>query len=225
MAQHRPAASSVVEDYLLAIYSIQSEGRPVIAARLAETLGVTAPTVTATVRRLVKEGLVEAGGRREIELTAEGLERAEFMVRRHHLAERFLVDVLGVPWHLVHEEAHRLEHGISPDVERRLAAWLGQPATCPHGNPIPGQPAQTDLIPLDSLPPGSNVVVERILERAEDDESFMEFLYNHQLRPGAEVRVVRTEPFNQTLRVEVAGQEVTLGSQAASSLWVRPVGT
>lgn len=221
MAQHRVPTSSVVEDYLLAIYSMASEGKPVIAARLAETLGVTPPTVTATVRRLSREGLVEAGGRREISLTERGLKQAEFMVRRHHLAERFLADVLRVPWHRVHEEAHQLEHGISPDVERRLAAWLGEPATCPHGNPIPGHTQQADLVPLDSLPAGSEAVVERILEHAEDDSAFLEFLDRHQLRPGARLRVVRTESFNQTVRIQVNGQEVALGANAAHNLWVR----
>ena len=220
MAHHRAPTSSVVEDYLLAIYSMASEGKSVIAARLAETLGVTPPTVTATVRRLSREGLVEAGGRREIRLTERGLERAEFMVRRHHLAERFLADVLQVPWHQVHEEAHQLEHGISPDVERRLAAWLGEPATCPHGNPIPGHSQRADLVPLDSLPAGTDAVVERILEHAEDDSSFLEFLDRHHLRPGARLHILRTEAFNQTVRVRVNGIEVALGAHAAHNLWV-----
>jgi DtxR family Mn-dependent transcriptional regulator len=201
-----------------------SEGKPVIAARLAETLGVTPPTVTATIQRLSKDGLVEAGGRREIRLTERGLRQAEFMVRRHHLAERFLADVLQIPWHQVHEEAHRLEHGISPEVERRLAAWLGQPRTCPHGNPIPGQGQRTDLVPLNSLPEGSDAVVERILEHAEDDSSFLEFLDRHRLRPGAQVRVLRSEPFNQTVRIVVDGNEVALGTHAAINLWVRRAG-
>lgn len=222
MAHHRAPISSVVEDYLIAIYSMASEGKPVIAARLAEALGVTPPSVTATIRRLAKDGLVEAGGRREIRLTEKGRNLAEFLVRRHHIAERFLADVLKVPWHHVHEEAHRLEHGISPDVERRLNTWLGSPSTCPHGNPIPGHAPPTNLVPLDRLPPGSTAVLERILEQAEDDPAFLEFLDRHQLRPGADVRVVRAEPFNRILRLEVAGSEVTIGTRAASTLWVRP---
>jgi DtxR family Mn-dependent transcriptional regulator len=222
LATHRAPTSSVVEDYLLAIYSMVIEGRPVIAARLAETLGVTPPTVTATIRRLSKEGLVEAGGRREIRLTEQGRARAEFMVRRHHLAERFLADVLKVPWSRVHEEAHQLEHGISPDVEQRLSAFLGHPATCPHGNPLPGTTIATNLLPLDQLAPGDSAVLERVVEQAEDDESFLEFLDRNGMRPGVLLNLVRVESFNQAVCVRVAGTDVMLGARAASSIWVLP---
>jgi DtxR family transcriptional regulator, iron-dependent repressor len=223
VAAHRAPASSVLEDYLLAIYSMVSEGRPVIAARLAESLGVTPPTVTATVGRLRKEGLVEAGGRREIELTTEGLARAEFLVRRHHLAERFLADVLDVPWSRVHEEAHQLEHGISPDVEQRLAAWLGHPTTCPHGNPLPGAAEPPNLVALDRLEPGTRARLDRVLEQAEDDESFLEFLDRNGLRPGACLRLVRVESFNQALCVQTDGVDVILGARAAANIWVQPL--
>src|SRR5437660_10312818 len=124
--------SKTVEDYLLNIYTMSSEGRSVIAARLAETLGVAPPTVTATLHRMTKQGLITVSRQKEVGLTELGLAEAETMVRRHRLAERLLIDILGLDCADVHEEAHRFEHAISPRVEERILPVLGDPATCPH---------------------------------------------------------------------------------------------
>lgn len=213
----------VIEDYLLLIYSMESDGRPVIAARLAEALGVKAPTVTQTLQRLQKDGLLETGGRR-ISLTARGRAEAEFVARRHRLAECFLADVLGFPWHQVHEEAHVFEHGITPEIERRMRAFLGYPRTCPHGSPLPGEAALplAALTPLSKASAGRRWVVDRILEQAEDDLPLMAFLGEHGLKPGAQVAVEELAGYNGTVTARVDGERVVLGLRAADVVLLRP---
>jgi DtxR family Mn-dependent transcriptional regulator len=134
----RPTAT--VEDYLQEIYDAHEQGKPVIAARLAERIGVASPTAWATLQRMQRDGLVELADRRDVRLTARGKDAAESIKRRHFLAERLLVDILGLDWADAHEEAHRIEHAVSPLVEERIMALLGNPTTCPHGNPFPGLP-------------------------------------------------------------------------------------
>ncbi|MBF8255052.1 MAG: metal-dependent transcriptional regulator [Deltaproteobacteria bacterium] len=146
-----PKITKTLEDYLKAIYILAEESEPVIAARMAAEAGVSASTIFATLRRLEKDGYVTINRRKEIHLTVEGRNIAEKIVRRHFLTERFLTDLLGLDWVKAHQEAHRLEHAISQEVEERLAKLLNNPTTCPHGNPIPGasQNALTKTIPLN----------------------------------------------------------------------------
>ena len=134
MAQRSPA----VEDYLETIYELEESGIPPMRARLVERLGVSAPTVSETVARLGREGYLTLDDQRVLRLTESGLSAATAVMRRHRLAERLLVDVIGLEWEKVHREADRWEHAISADVEEKLVELLGDPATCPHGNPIPG---------------------------------------------------------------------------------------
>src|SRR5438270_4261172 len=133
-AQHSPA----VEDYLETIFELEESGVPVMRARLVERLGVSAPTVSETVARLEREGFLALDAQRLVRLTDRGRSAATGVMRRHRLAERLLVDVLQVPWHQVHEEAHRLEHAISETLEPYLVKVLGDPGTGPYCNPIPG---------------------------------------------------------------------------------------
>src|SRR5580704_14617757 len=136
--QHSPAEyHPPVEEYLETMLSLAEEGVPVIQARIAERLGRSAPSVSEMLERLIDDGYVSRHGRR-LDLTESGRALAEKVVRKHRLAERLLVDVIGLEWHKVHREAGRWEHVISDDVEARLVELLGDPATCPHGNPIPG---------------------------------------------------------------------------------------
>src|SRR5437660_12057359 len=131
--------SATVEEYLETIYNMSAEDEVVIGARLAEKFDVSAPTVTEMLKRLVRDGYIEMDIKRQVTLTEEGNRAAEAVLRRHRLTERFLVDMLGMQWHQVHEEACRLEHFISGTVEARVISTLSKPTTCPHGNPIPGQ--------------------------------------------------------------------------------------
>src|SRR3990170_7469093 len=142
-----------VDDYLQAIYSLEGEGDTVISARLARRMRVTPPTSWATVRRMHRDGLVSLNTKKVIKLTPKGLELAEDIVRRHRLAERFLVDVMGLGWAEAHEEAHHFEPAITPRLEARIFALARNPTTCPHGSPIPGTGGKVapDLALLDSL--------------------------------------------------------------------------
>ena len=149
------------EEYLEAILEIEEEGTIPIRARLVERLGLSAPAVSETVNRLVDHGYAELIDDRSLRLTDEGREVATSIVRRHRLAERLLVDVIGLEWEKVHKEADRWEHAISADVEAKLVLLLGDPATCPHGNPIPGSSHKVEgpaSVPLIQMQPGPVIV-------------------------------------------------------------------
>lgn len=217
--------TATVEDYLQVIYNRVRDGKTVIAARLAEKLGVAAPTVWATLQRMQRDGLVELKERKEIVLSESGWEAAESIIRRHRLTERLLTDLLGLQWHESHDEAHRIEHAISPRVEEQILAVLGRPATCPHGNPIPGvgkgPPPVTPT--LDAVAEGAEVVIENVTEDAEEDIQLLEYLERNGLVPGVRLKVVEVAPYNATITVEVDGTRVTLGMPTAAVIHIREV--
>ena len=180
-----------VEEYLETILGLAEEGVPVIQARIAERLGRSAPSVSEMLDRLIEDGYVTRDGRR-VSLTESGRALAEKVVRKHRLAERLLVDVIGLEWHKVHREAGRWEHVISDDVEARLVELLGDPATCPHGNPIPGSrsPAPaTDTRPLAEVEVGERVRLLRISEEVELNLGSLTLLDEGGFIPGAVARV------------------------------------
>lgn len=187
-------ASQVVEEYAETIYNMSMEGDTVIGARLAERFHVAPPTVTETLKRMMRDGLVEMDAKRQVTLTPTGVELAEAVLRRHRLTERFLVEMLGMQWHQVHEEAHRLEHYISGAVEERVAASLDKPTTCPHGNPIPGYVpnartylADKGAFRLSNAEVGQPVVILCVSEVVEDEEALIEYLHERDLTPGTRV--------------------------------------
>jgi DtxR family Mn-dependent transcriptional regulator len=211
-----------VQDYLAAIYDLQSSGKPVIGARLAKHMGISAPAVTEAIHRIVRSGYVRVGRGKELSLTPKGHQIAEVMARRHRLLERWLTDTLGLNWTDAHEEAHRLEHAISPRVEDRLAELLGMPSTCPHGNPIPGmaRPTRVEPFPLAQAKEGTTVVVERITEEAEADKKLLEHLWKHDVRPGRRLRITEVALPAETITASSDGQTITLGLRAAAKIWV-----
>src|SRR6202046_159404 len=152
-----------VEEYLEAMYGLTEEGIPVIQARLVERLGYSPQAVSEMVRRLIDDGYLTKAGR-GVSFTERGMTQATSIVRRHRLAERFLVDIVGLPWHKAHMEAGRWEHVISDDVEEHLIELLGNPTTCPHGNPIPGAPGvrahPASQLSLADVEPGETVRLE-----------------------------------------------------------------
>jgi DtxR family Mn-dependent transcriptional regulator len=214
----------VVEDYLQVLHYLTRDGFPVIAARLAERLNVSAPTVTATLQRMERDGLIEHGPRKEILFTHEGRSAAENIVRRHALAERLMTDLLNMPWYESHEEAHGVEHALTPNMEARLLAALGNPTTCPHGNPIPGLgKLAPDEFPLDEAHAGDSVTIQRITEEAEEDPRLMKYLQEHGVEPGARMTVCEAESLNATVVLEGPRGPVSLGFGVAGKLRARRV--
>lgn len=216
------AASASVQDYLAAIYDLAGSGQPVIGARLAKHMSISAPAVTEAIQRMVRGNYVKVGRGKELILTPRGLEVAEVMARRHRLLERWLTDILGFNWTDAHEEAHRLEHAISPRVELRLAELLGMPSTCPHGNPIPGMasPRPVEPFPLAQAEEGMTVVVERITEEAEADKNLLEHLWKNDVRPGRHLRITEVAPWAGTITAAGDGRTIALGLPAAAKIWV-----
>jgi len=185
-----------VEEYLETMLGLDEEGVPVIQARIAERLGRAAPSVSEMLDRLTDDGYVTREGRR-LSLTDSGRSLAEKVVRKHRLAERLLVDVIGLEWHKVHREAGRWEHVISDDVEARLIELLGDPATCPHGNPIPGSHSPAPAVEtrrLADVGEGETVRLVRISEEVEMNLGSLELLDDGGFIPGAVARVGGREP-------------------------------
>lgn len=179
-----------VEEYLEAIYAIAEEGTVVIAARLAERLNRTAASVSEMLVRLEADGYLERRGR-AISLLPAGAHLATSVVRRHRLAERLLVDVIGLDWHKAHLEAGRWEHVISADVEARLVDLLGDPSTCPHGNPIPGSSRPVGMAgqALSSVVHGGRFRFVRIAESLETDDASLVAFEAAGALPGSDVDV------------------------------------
>ncbi len=215
--------TATVEDYLQTIYYMNRDHKPVFGARLAERLSVSAPTVAATLQRMRRDGLTWLDGRKEVHLTERGQQLAESIVRRHALAEHLLVDLLGLRWAEAHLEAHRVEHAISPRVEERLLAVLGNPTTCPHGNPMPGVEQQdTGAVPLSTFQAGQRGTVTRIHEEAEEDLRLLTFLEESGVKPGAALVVDEVAAYNSTVTVHIGDTQVVLGDRTAAYVWVRP---
>jgi DtxR family transcriptional regulator, Mn-dependent transcriptional regulator len=211
--------SPAVEDYLETIFELEESGIPPMRARLVERLHVSAPTVSETVARLEREGLLELDDHRVLRLTERGRHAATGVMRRHRLAERLLVDVLHVPWHQVHEEAHRLEHAISDTLEPYLVKALGDPATCPHGNPIPGSAntVDVDVVALTDLPRGVRATVRRIDEEIEARPEAMLALEQGGVMPGYVVAVVSADADGVLLTVEHG--EARLAADVAAKVY------
>ena len=210
-------ASSAVEEYLQAIYTLADENGHVVSARLAEFLGFSAPAVSEMVHRLERDGLISLDGHKEVHLTKSGKAQADSVVRRHRLAERFLVEVLHFEWWKTHEEAERLEHAMSPEMEMRIARVLGDPQTCPHGNPMPGVAAKPTR-PLDALSRGERATVERIPDQFEHEPGFLEYLDTQGVKPGAAIEVVERSP--TLLKVSVDGVARSLRPDCGQKVWM-----
>ncbi|RPI24427.1 MAG: metal-dependent transcriptional regulator [Actinobacteria bacterium] len=205
-------------EYAEAIWELEEEGIEPIQARVADWLGVTRAAVSEMVRKMEADGLVTVD---PIRLTAEGRHLAEVVVRRHRLAERFLSEVLLLPWAKVHAEAEVWETMISDDVEKAMWAVMDDPTTCPHGNPIPGAGYKPPRMkPMADMAQGEELYLERISEELELDAEMMGFLDDSGLRPGARVRLDRRDPHGAlTIRVD-GGARVGVGTFASERLFV-----
>ncbi len=208
------------EEYLETILELEEEGVRPLRARLVERLGVSAPAVSETVNRLIKGGYANLNEDHSIKLTSKGRGLATTIVRRHRLAERLLVDVIGLEWEKVHREADRWEHAISADVEEKLVELLGDPLTCPHGNPIPGTKRKADkakLVRLLDSDPGP-VTVKRISEKLELDDESLKLIALAELIPGSAATVV--ERTGDGVLVKTGAGEHTIPTKAAEQMFV-----
>jgi DtxR family Mn-dependent transcriptional regulator len=214
--------SATLEEYLEEIYKAAERGE-VRPGQLADALGVSAPTVTATLGRLEAQGLIERpdGG---VALTSEGRHAALDIVRRHRLAERFLVDALGLAWDEVHDEACQLEHALSPRVQAALEKFLENPDVCPHGHPIPsadGTIATQVGAPLCDSGTGAQVEIVRV---EDEDGELLSYLSSLGMFPGTAVRVCDVAPFKGPLLVEVGDSRYALGREIAEKIVVTDSG-
>ena len=215
--------SEVISRYLEAIYYMRAEGETVTNARLAEWLGVSRPTVTAGLRRMVRNSLLREDSGKEVLFTPEGEAQAAAIVRRHRIVERWLTDSLGLDWVVADEEAARLEHTISEVVEKRLYEALGRPSSCPHGNPIPGlsEPVVGE-VRLASLTAGT-ATVTRISEVAEREApTLLHYLHERNLVPGTRVALLEIDPVGNTMGLRATDRAVTLSLDTAAKVWVLP---
>lgn len=219
MNPNRPSAT--IEDYLGVIYTLNRDGERVIAARLAESLDVSAPTVTVTLRRMQRDGWVSFTSEKEIFLTAAGQAAAMSVIKRHMLTEWMLSRMLKLPLSELHREAHHIEHTLSPEVADRIQAEMDGPRFCPHGNPLPGfEDEVQQWLPLSEASPGQELTLMRIQEKLEGDYEMMTFLELKGLIPGAVMQVREILPFNETISVLVNDQEVILGLRLAGEIYV-----
>ncbi|MDQ3964813.1 MAG: metal-dependent transcriptional regulator [Actinomycetota bacterium] len=210
--------------YLEAIYELGEEGQRILQARVSERLGLAPATVSEGVKKLVTDDLARVGTDRELALTDNGRVLAETLVRRHRLAERMLVDILGIPWHLCHEQAEDWEKVMTPEVETAILSKLEGEPTCPHGNPIPGTDSAvpwSDLRPVASMAVGDSGKLKRLLEDVELDHDVLKYLEDHRLMPGRDLTLVEVAP-DGTRTLEVEGQQVALGRPLADNLWILP---
>jgi DtxR family Mn-dependent transcriptional regulator len=217
----RETTSVSQEDYLKAIWEMLEEEEIPISARVAEQLGVTPPAVTAALKRMTRDDYLRIDRNGRIRLTAKGRGIAQHLALRHQLAEKLLTEIIGLDWTKVHDEAERLEHAISPEVEALLLARFGANGTCPHGVPLFGGLAKLrrrdGAVQLSEISAGATVEILCVYER---DPKFLSFLAGLKLKPGIRVRVARRE-YDQTMLLAVGGKKIHLGAPATSRIWVR----
>ena len=218
------------ENYLLSIFRLQEQQPRLSLTQLAEHLrtlpvaeglGTSLPSVSAMIRRMSREGLVESDQDRGVVLTDDGRVAAESVVRRHRLAERMVVDLLGVDLAKAHEEAHRLEHAISPELEQRIVEKLGNPATCPFGHPVPGSgyTSPSNAVSLDQADPGAPMVIDRV---PEDDQALLEYMVANDLVPGAVVHVEEAAASRGVITLSCDGNQLAFSYEVASLIWACP---
>jgi len=225
-----PRLTQAMENYLLSIYVVQERGVRVTNSNLveqlrrvpaSENLGTSLPAVSGMLRRMEKENLIRLSDTRDIDLTTKGRQLAESMIRKHRLAARLVVDLLGVPLHEVDAEAHMLEHALSETLEKRIQDRLGHPQTDPFGQPIPGSGYREarNVVTLDKATIGETMIVDRI---PEDDSELVAYLHENGVLPGVEVVVSDVAPYRGVVTLAVGGESAVLGYNVSSEIRLRP---
>ena len=220
----RKFPTPTIEDYLGIIYTLHRDGEEVYGARLAELLNVSAPTVTVTLQRMVRDEWIVLDSEKKIHLTQSGFAAASSIIRRHMLTEWMLSKILNLPWSELHGEADKIEHTISGDVEKSLQETLAGPTHCPHGNPMPGSESSSDSwCPLSEFQLDDKVIIRRIHEFLESDQELMKYLELNNMLPGSIATVAEVLTFNKTIKLTIAGQPIILGLEVASNIFVEPI--
>ncbi|RPI29084.1 MAG: metal-dependent transcriptional regulator [Chloroflexota bacterium] len=213
-----------VEDYLMNMQVMERDQGEIVAARLAEMMNVAPPTVAMTLKRMERDHWITGTGRKAVHLTETGRAAAHSVIRRHMLTEWLLLRILKVPLPMIHDEAHGIEHALSPQIEERLRVILDDPQVCPHGNPLPGyEYVVNQWTPLTDLHAHDWVIIRRIHEFAENDVDLLNYLIENKIVPGVQVQVQDILPFNQTMTILVDSRPVTLGLQAARYIFAEPL--
>jgi DtxR family Mn-dependent transcriptional regulator len=220
MADYKtPEFHPAFEEYCEAIFELREDDVDVIQARIADRLMVSRPAVSEMIKRMEAEGLV-AIDHNAITLTKDGQRLAERVVRRHRLAERFLTDILELSWADAHTEAGKWEHIISEPVEAAIVRVLGNPTTCPHGNPIPGADYHAPAaVPLAEVGVGGGFTVTRIPEELEFTPGLLEFLEDADVVPGRTGTITAASP-DGTTTVVVNGRHIGIGAFASQRILV-----
>lgn len=225
-----PRLTQAMENYLLSIYVVQERGEKVSNSNLvdqlrrvpaSENLGTSLPAVSGMLRRMERESLIRLGEARDIDLTIRGRQLAESMIRKHRLAARMVVDLLGVPLREVDAEAHMLEHALSSSLEKRIQDRLGNPKTDPFGQPIPGSGYREPrgVVTLDNAPTGTPMIVDRI---PENDAELIAYLSESGVLPGVEVVVSDVAPYRGVVTLQIGDEAAVLGYGVSSEIRLRP---
>ena len=224
--------SSVVENYLLSLYILKEEQESTVLAQLAayirrlpasEGLGTTLPSILGMLRRMSRDGLIRISSKKEIEFTERGAELAKGIARRHRLAERLVVDVLGVELSRADEEAHLLEHGISAYLEERINSVVQGPTTCPFGKPIPGsgyKKPSGKVIPMSEAKPGMSY---RVVSLPDEDPKLIQFLSRYSILPGEEIKVLELGDYRDVITFETPAGETAMGFVTASRVYLHRI--
>lgn len=212
-------ATERIEEYLEAIFHLLESGQELSVSLVSQKLGISPPSAFEMFQRLVEEGYLTTSGRGNYTLTQKGKAFGEKIVRRHRLLERLLVDVLKMDWGIAHDEACRLEHGMSPEMEQSLVDTLGNPETCPHGNPIPGtEKGEVGDIPLSELHSGEKGVIVRI---SEEEREFLRYLASLGIFPGVEIEVQEIAPFGGTRLIALGKTRYSISDEIARKIRVQ----
>lgn len=211
-----------IEEYLEALFHLKEEGKAVSTKALAEKLKLKPASVSEMVKKLAAQKLVKHKPYRGVTLTKNGQKAAASLVRRHRLSERFLADMLGVPWDELHDEACKFEHVISDKVEEKLLEALGDPATCPHGNPIPTADGRIAVEDARSLAELTARATGKISKITNESPEFLQYLADLGLMPDVDVVVEEVAPFGGPIIVKARGAKYALGRQVAEHIYISP---
>lgn len=212
-------ANETIQEYIEGIYRLQQEVGRVATNEVAQYMSVSPASASIMLKRLAEMGLVEHTPYRGIILTAEGEQLALQLLRIHRLTERLLTDIIGLPWNDVHDFACKLEHYIAPEVADKIADALGHPTTCPHGNPIDAT-VDDGSFRLSDAEAGKNLLVIKITD---ERRTFLEYIEQLQLVPGAQVQVMCRTPFDGLIQLNVDGIQHTVGPEVARYVWVKEI--